>query len=70
MDRPGKLSARRGGSPGTRTRWRRRTASVHRRDPCPRGGSAPRVCLLFLSFDVPQFVELRRCVVELLGHGA
>ena len=43
MDRPGKLSARRGGSPGTRTRWRRRTASVHRRDPCPRGGSAPRV---------------------------
>ncbi len=48
MDRPGKLSARRGGSPGTRTRWRRRTASVHRRDPCPGRISAPG--LLVASF--------------------
>lgn len=71
MDRPGKLSARGGGSPGTRTRWRRRTASVHRRDPCSRGGSAPRVCLsLLFFFDVPQVVDLRLRFVELLGHGA
>lgn len=70
MDLPDNLSARRGGPPGTRTRWRRRTASVHRRDPCSRGDSAPRFCLLFRSFDVPQFVELRCCVVELLGHDA
>ena len=43
MDRPGKLSARRGGSPGTRTRWRRRTASVHRRDPCSLPAPARRI---------------------------
>lgn len=49
MDRPGKLSARRGGSPGTRTRWRLRAASVHRRDPCPGADQRPGSACRFFS---------------------